>query len=47
MEYILLNNLENKHSLFMSYYKIKKFIKKYNRNCYLRISFKPFYACEE
>ena len=40
-KYILMNNLENKHSLlmkfeFMSYYKRKILSKKFYKNCHLK-----------
>ena len=51
-KYILLNDLRSKHSLltkfdqFRSYYKIKKYIKKY-KNCSLKNSSRPFCFCKE
>ena len=44
----ILNNLGSKHCLlmkfgqFMSYYKRKKFIKEFNKNCNLETSSDPF-----
>ena len=52
-KYILLNNLGSKHSLlmkfgqFMSYYKRKKIIKKFYKNCNLETSSRPFYVYKE
>ena len=51
-KYILLNNLGSKHSLLMkfghilSHYK-KNFIKKFNKNCNLKTSSRPFCVCKE
>ena len=52
-KYILLKNLESKHSLlmkfdqFMSYYARKIFMKKFYKNCVLKTSSRPFFVCKE
>ena len=52
-KYILLNNLGSKHSLliklgqFMSYYKRKNFLKKFNKNCDLKTSVRLFCVCKK
>ena len=52
-KYTLVNNLESKHSLlmkfgqFMSYYKRKKFMKKFHQNCDLKTGSRLFCICYE
>ena len=52
-KYILLNNLGSKHRLlmkfgqFMSYYKRKKIIKIFCKNCDLKTGSRPFCVCKK
>ena len=52
-KYILLNNLENKHSLlmkfvqFVSYYQRKNFIKKFHKKFNLETSSRSFFVYKE